>query len=109
MSDVAITNPATRIRTPSKATGKRRRRVEGGSVVGGSVDWEVDMGKGESGGHQPAMVRPWLQGAPVREAVVAGHTGDLDTALRLVRDQDPAVRAAALGALSRMGALQTEL
>ncbi len=78
-------------------------------MVGGSVDWEVDMGKGESGGHQPAMVRSSFLGAPVREAVVAGHTGDLDAALRLVGDQDPAVRAAALGALSKMGALETEV
>ncbi len=54
------------------------------------------------------MVRSLLLGAPVREAVVAGHTGDLETAARLVRDQDPAVRAAALGALSRMGALETD-
>jgi HEAT repeat protein len=54
------------------------------------------------------MVRSLLLGAPVRQAVVAGHTGDLETAARLVRDQDPAVRAAALGALSRMGALETD-
>jgi len=78
-------------------------------VVGGSVDWEVDMGKGESGDHQPAMVRSSLLGAPVREAVLAGHTGDLDTALRLVADRDPAVRAVALGALSRIGALDTDV
>jgi HEAT repeat protein len=54
------------------------------------------------------MVRSMLLGAPVREAVVAGHTGDLETASRLVVDPDPAVRAAALGALSRMGALETD-
>ncbi len=76
-------------------------------MAGGSVDWEVDMGKGETGDHQPAMVPSLLLGAPVRAAVVAGHTGDLDTALRLVGHQDPAVRAAALGALSRLGALDT--
>ena len=78
-------------------------------MVGGSVDWEVDMGKGGSGDHQPAMVRSSFLGAPVRAAIVAGHTGDLDTAVRLVADPDPAVRAAALGALSRMGALETEV
>jgi HEAT repeat protein len=43
----------------------------------------------------------------VRDAVVAGHTGDLDTARRLVADHDPAVRAAALGALDRMGSLES--
>ena len=47
-------------------------------MVGGSVDWEVDMGKGASGDHQPAMVRPSHPGAPVRDAVIAGHTGDLE-------------------------------
>ncbi len=41
----------------------------------------------------------------MRDAVVAGHTGDLETALRLVRDDNPAVRCAALGALDRIGAL----
>jgi len=79
-----------------------------GSVAGGSVDWEVDMGEGASGDHQPATVRPVHLGAPVRDAVVAGHTGDLDTARRLARDHDPAVRAAALGALDRMGSLDSD-
>jgi HEAT repeat protein len=74
-------------------------------VVGGSVVWEVDMAKGVSGDHQPATVRSSLLGAPVRAAVIAGHTADLDTAMALVGDADPAVRAAALGALSRMGEL----
>lgn len=55
------------------------------------------------------MVPSLLLGAPVRAAVVAGHTGDLDTALRLVHHQEPAVRAAALGALSRLGALDTAM
>ncbi len=63
------------------------------------------MGKGASGGHQPATVRSAHLGAPVRDAVMAGHTGDLETALRLVGHEDPAVRAAALGALDRMGEL----
>jgi HEAT repeat protein len=63
------------------------------------------MGKGASADHQPAMVRSSHPAAPRREAVVAGHTGDFETAERLVRDEDPAVRCAALGALDRMGAL----
>ncbi len=66
------------------------------------------MGKGASGDHQPATVRSSPFGAPVRDAVVAGHTGDLETALRLVGADDPAVRGAALGALDRMGALEGE-
>jgi len=51
------------------------------------------------------MVRSSHSGAPRRDAVMAGHTGDLETAERLVGDGDPAVRCAALGALDRMGAL----
>jgi HEAT repeat protein len=66
------------------------------------------MGKGVSGDHQPATVRSSHPGAPVRDAVIAGHEADTDTAARLVGDRDPAVRAAALGALQRMGALGTE-
>jgi HEAT repeat protein len=65
------------------------------------------MAEGESGDHQPAMVRSSLPGAPVRAAVIAGHSADLDTATALVEDTDPAVRAAALGALYRMGELGT--
>jgi HEAT repeat protein len=65
------------------------------------------MAKGAAGDHQPAMVRPSHLGAPVRDAVVAGHKGDLETASRLAGDADPAVRGAALGALQRMGALDT--
>ena len=74
-------------------------------MVGGSVDWEVDMGKGAAGDHQPATVRSRSLGAPVRDAVMAGHVGDLETARALVGDDDAAVRAAALGALQRLGAL----
>ena len=38
-------------------------------------------------------------------AAVAGHTGDEATARRLVRSDDPSVRATALAALGRMGRL----
>jgi HEAT repeat protein len=38
---------------------------------------------------------------------MAGHVGDLETASRLAQDPNPAARAAALGALRRMGALDT--
>jgi len=40
-----------------------------------------------------------------REAAIAGHEGDEATARRLTSDADPAVRATALGALARAGAL----
>lgn len=45
-----------------------------------------------------------------RDAAVAGHTGDAATARELLADADPGVRAAALGALDRLGELAvTEL
>jgi hypothetical protein len=71
------------------------------------VDWEVDMGKAVQGDHQPAMPGSLDRGAPVRDAVLAGHRGDVDTASRLLVHGDPAVRAAALGALHRLGVLDT--
>jgi HEAT repeat protein len=40
-----------------------------------------------------------------RSAAIAGHTGDADAARALVTDPTPAVRATALGALARLGAL----
>lgn len=40
-----------------------------------------------------------------REAVLAGHRGDVPTALALLDDPEAVVRAAALGALARCGAL----
>ena len=40
-----------------------------------------------------------------RDAVIAGHVGDATTARRAKKDKDPRVRASALGALDRMGAL----
>jgi len=66
------------------------------------------MGKGASGDHQPATIRSPHPGGTVRDAVIAGHRGDHETASRLVGHQDPAVRTAALGALHRLGALETE-
>lgn len=40
-----------------------------------------------------------------REVILAGHRGDGETARAGLRDDDPLVRGAALGALERMGAL----
>jgi HEAT repeat protein len=40
-----------------------------------------------------------------RQAAVAGHEGDAGTARHLLGDDDPSVRATALGALARIGAL----
>lgn len=40
-----------------------------------------------------------------RDAAVAGHTGDVGAARALLTDPDPGVRAAALGALERLGEL----
>jgi HEAT repeat protein len=51
-----------------------------------------------------------VDGASVRrrEVALAGHLGDSSTARRLLDDPDPTVRASALGALSRVGALRDE-
>ncbi len=43
-----------------------------------------------------------------RRAALAGHTGDPDGARRLLEDPAPSVRAAALGALQRLGALDRD-
>ena len=40
-----------------------------------------------------------------RDVVIAGHLGDVNTARVAKNDDDPRVRASALGALDRMGAL----
>lgn len=40
-----------------------------------------------------------------RDAVIAGHVGDVNTARAATSNDDPRVRASALGALDRMGAL----
>ncbi len=44
-----------------------------------------------------------------RRAVLAGHDGDREGAGRLAADPDPTVRAAALGALWRLGALDDDV
>ncbi len=43
-----------------------------------------------------------------RAAAIAGHTGDVDTARRLLMDPDPGVRSTALAALARTGALTAD-
>lgn len=43
------------------------------------------------------------------QAALAGHVGDEEGARSLLRDKSPAVRAAALGALVRMGGFTVEL
>lgn len=43
-----------------------------------------------------------------RAAAVAGHTGDVDGARSLLDDPAPSVRATAVGALARLGALDTD-
>jgi HEAT repeat protein len=44
----------------------------------------------------------------LRSVAVAGHTGDTATARRGLASADPAVRAAALGALERLGVLDAD-
>jgi HEAT repeat protein len=44
-----------------------------------------------------------------RAAALAGHTGDSTTALAALADDDPGVRATALGALDRLGRLDDAL
>jgi HEAT repeat protein len=78
--------------------------------VVGMVDWEVVMADGRrtNGNHQPATLGVSDSGAPVRDAVLAGHRGDADAAAQLAGHDDPAVRAAALAALQRAGALEVD-
>src|SRR5579863_6030795 len=95
--------------TTPRAAGQRRRPAGGGSRAGDSVVGEVDMAAGDAGGHQPATLRPADQAASagdaLRDAVMAGHRGDVALAAGLLGHDDPAVRAAALGALARAEAL----
>jgi HEAT repeat protein len=44
----------------------------------------------------------------LRSAVLAGHAGDAESARRLVGDEDPGVRGAALGALLRAGSITAD-
>lgn len=43
-----------------------------------------------------------------REVALAGHQGDVDTARAGLTDEDPAVRATAIGALERLGELRAD-
>lgn len=49
-----------------------------------------------------------MTGPGLRAVVVAGHTGDAETALAGLASADPGVRAAALGALERLDALDAD-
>lgn len=49
-----------------------------------------------------------MTGPDLRAVVVAGHTGDAETALAGFGSADPGVRAAALGALERLDALDAD-
>ncbi len=53
----------------------------------------------------PAEDSPRASALSRRDAVIAGHTGDEATARAALQDDDPSVRASALGALHRMEAL----
>ena len=57
----------------------------------------------------PGAESPGAAGAAERRrsAALAGHQGDVDRALAALEDDDPAVRATALGALRRMGRLDS--
>lgn len=63
--------------------------------------------------HPPSPATPGessdgTPGAERRRAALAGHTGDTDTARRLLIHPDPKVRSTALGALNRLGELRTD-
>jgi HEAT repeat protein len=49
-----------------------------------------------------------VTGPGLRAVVIAGHTGDAETARAGLASIDPGVRAAALGALERLGALDDD-
>lgn len=51
---------------------------------------------------------PEAKRAARREAALAGHTGEVQTARRYLEDSDPEVRATALGALQRAGDLHPD-
>src|SRR5579863_5713440 len=115
MSDEAMTRAARAPRIPVTIGQRRRRRRRRGADTGGnSVVEEVVMEEAQRrhgeppGGVQPATAGDAVPGAPLRAAVLAGHDGDRDVALRLTGHRDPAVRAAAYGALARTGTLDVD-
>lgn len=75
----------------------------------GAGDRAADRFPSTTEGTQPPTDRPGNEVAGRRRlAVAAGHAGDAagrDHALALLHDDEPVVRAAALGALARMGDL----
>jgi len=109
-TEATMTATTTTIPTQTRTMGRRRRRRGGAVTSGGSVIGEVDMEYGGKGS-QPAMEPALSRGAPEtvatrrRRAVLAGHGGDQGEASAALTDPDPTVRAAALGALARLGAL----
>ncbi|HTZ07535.1 MAG TPA: HEAT repeat domain-containing protein [Acidimicrobiales bacterium] len=68
---------------------------------------EPEAGRPRRATHQPATVPPGGEGAR-RRAVLAGHVGDPGAAAEAAAHPDPAVRAAGLGALARLGALSAD-
>src|SRR5580704_5277284 len=109
-----------RTRTAARTTGQRRRR-------GGAAGTSGAGGPGSAGGAGGAGSMGWDRGSDIlavvpddpatepagragaaarrRAVVIAGHRGDRAAARAALGDPDPAVRAAALGALARMAAL----
>ena len=74
----------------------------------GTGPWWVTgrgMSTGEPHGESPTGTAANLPAGRRRRAVLAGHGGDHEGAALLAADPDPTVRAAALGALLRLGAL----
>ena len=77
-----------------------------GSTVPGAGDQVGVRTPSTTEGPQPATERPTDDVAERRRgAVSAGHRGDRARAVALLDDPEPAVRCAALGALSRAGGL----
>src|SRR5437588_7373703 len=87
-------------RRPRGAPG-RRAPTTGGCDDGGAGPRHLRY-------RRAAMERRRLTdaGARRRRAALAGHQGDAATARELLEDAEPSVRATALGALARAGALR---
>jgi len=62
----------------------------------------------DGAGHGADADQPAGVAARRRQAALAGHRGDPDTARRLLGDPEPAVRGTALGALQRLGQLRPD-